>query len=446
MRILSMIIKDLKVILSDKKALGTILLMPVILTSILSAALQGNFGGEDFTRTVDIAIVKEYDKEKDKEKLKDTMRDMSNMVDLEMDIENMLDDNLDMEKIFFDEFLGNEDIKKFIDYKLTDREKAISLLKDGEVDSIVILPDNFLYDMNVNFLTTYRNEIDIKVVGDPDKSISTQIIESIMMGFTENLSSMIIGKNVFIEKALEEGGSFDVFNNLDTVIENISEELEESRVVVKNITIEGKKPISSFGYYSIAMTTMFILFSAGLGGRALLEEKDNTTYQRMIVSGTSKADIIAGKFFTIFSLALIQITTMITFSTFVLGVDWGNIINVVAISLLACFAVSGLGILISSLTFKSGNYKMANVFETVIIQGMALVGGSFFPVEIMPSFVQKLSLLSVNGLALKSFHKVMMGYEFKLIWKYLLSLFGIGVLCIAITLYVLKERGRVKNA
>lgn len=446
MTILNMIIKDLKIILSDKKALGTILLMPVILTTILSGALKGNFKIEDSTRTVDIAIVKEYDKKQDIEKLKDTMKSTLGMADIKIDIEELLENNQNIEEIFFDDFLENEDIKEFIDYEITDRQRAEKLLKDGEISSIVILPEKFIYNANVNFLTTYRNETEVKVIGHPDKSISTQIVESIMKGFTDNLSSIIIGKNVFIEKALEEGASFEIFNSLDTVIESIIDELNSSRPEVEDITLEGRKPVSSFGYYSIAMTTMFILFSAGLGGRALLEERDNSTYQRMLVSGTSKANIITGKFFTVFFLAMIQIITMITFSTLVLKVDWGNIFNVIAISLLSCFAVAGLGILIGALTFRTGNYKMANVFETVIIQGMALVGGSFFPTEIMPSFVQKISLLSVNGLALKSFHKTMMGYEFQFIWKYLISLFGIGIICITITLYILKERGRVKNA
>lgn len=446
MKILNMILKDLRVVLSDKKALGTMILMPIILTTILSAALKGSFGDEDFTRTIDIAIVKEYDKEKDINKFKNNLGSLPGMSDIDLDIEKMINENQDIEKIFFDDFLENEDIKEFINYKITDKKEALELLKDKEIDSVVVLPENFIYDMNINFLTTYRNEVDVEVIGDPDKSISAQIVESIMTAFVDNSSSMIIGKNVFIEKALEEGASFEIFNSLDTVIDSITEGLEDGRIEVNDITLEGRKPVSSFGYYSVAMTTMFILFSAGLGARSLLEEKDNITYQRILISGTSKANIVIGKFFTVFFLALIQITSMITFSTFALGVEWGNMLNVIAISLFACFAVSGLGTMIGAFTFRSGNYKMANVFETIIIQGMALVGGSFIPIEIMPSFIQKLSLLSVNGLALKSFHKVMMGYEFASICKYLLSLFGIGILCIVITLYVLKERGRVKNA
>jgi len=67
MKIASIIIKDLKILLSDKKALAIMILMPIILTTILSMALKGSFATGDYVelKQINIAVVKKYDIEKD---------------------------------------------------------------------------------------------------------------------------------------------------------------------------------------------------------------------------------------------------------------------------------------------------------------------------------------------------------------------------------------------
>jgi putative ATPase len=67
MKVMSIIRKDLKTILSDKKALAIIIAMPLIIMIILSSALRGIFdgtGGWSIDR-LNIAIVRQYDKNED---------------------------------------------------------------------------------------------------------------------------------------------------------------------------------------------------------------------------------------------------------------------------------------------------------------------------------------------------------------------------------------------
>jgi ABC-2 type transport system permease protein len=212
------------------------------------------------------------------------------------------------------------------------------------------------------------------------------------------------------------------------------------------MTVEGRRNISSFDYYAVAMMTMFILFAAGHGGRMLLEEKENITYQRMIIAGTPRLGILAGKFFTIFLIALLQIIIMITFSHFALKVMWGSIVPVILISLSAAFAIAGIGGALAAATYRAGNYKMAGIFETAVIQTMALLGGSFFPIDIMPSIFQKLSILSVNGVALKAYLKIMMGYGTSEVMNHIAILAATGVLFSALSVLILKDKGGMADA
>lgn len=458
MKIFNMIIKDVKLLLSDKKALAIMILMPIILTTILSMALKGSFvSGEDReVEQVKIAVVKQYDEQSDNEMFKYNL--MNNLISKQMgeDVLKDLTDSgaeIDPEEIFFEEFLDSEDVSEFIGYRIEDEAVAMDLLKNEDVSAVVILPDKFIYNMKINMLTPFRNKVDIKILTHPDKSIDGKIVDSVIEAFTNSISSVIIGKNVIIEAAMANNIGDEGFSNMDELMENMSDLMKSIEINVDDVVLEGKKPISSADYYAVGMMTMFILFAAGQGGRMLLEEKDNQTYQRMVVAGTSKLEMLSGKLIAVFLIAVFQMAVMIAFSTLALKVQWGNLTSVAVISLSAAFAVAGLGSFIGALTYASGNYKMANIFENIIIQGMALLGGSFFPIDIMPKFMQNLSFLSLNGVALKAYLKVIKGSNMADIAHYVVILIFAGAALTVIAALVLSskegkhaKRNKVKTA
>jgi ABC-2 type transport system permease protein len=445
MKIISIIIKDLKVMFSDKKALAIMILMPMILTTILSLALKGSFssGSDADFEPVNIAVVKLYDEKEESEMFKSSLN--NNFLFKEMGEDAIKDlveagDDVNPEEIFFDDFLKSEDVSEFINFRIEEETKALELLNKEDVAAIILLPDKFVYDMKINLLTPFRNNVEIKVLTHPDMNISGKIVKTIMDAYSNTMSSVIIGKNVILETAIANNLGNDGFSNMDDLMDGMTDVMESIKINIDDVVLEGREPISSADYYAVAMMTMFILFAAGQGGRMLLEEKDNLTYQRMAVSGVSKFEVLSGKFITVFIIALFQITVMVAFSHFALKVEWGNIGSVALISIAAAFAIAGLGSFVGALTYRAGNYKMANSFENVIIQGMALLGGSFFPLDVMPDFVQKLSFLSLNGVALKAYLKVLTGYHTNDIFNYLFILIVMGALFTVLAVMVLKGK------
>lgn len=450
MKIVSIIIKDLKILLSDKKALAIMILMPMILTTILSMALKGSFAsGEDLdVEQVKIAVVKQYDEQLDAAMFESNLN--SNFLSKGMGeeaLEDLIDssDEVDPEKIFFEEFLDSEDVSEFISYRVEDEDYAMELLNNEDVSAVVILPDKFIYDMKINMLTPFRNKINIKILTHPDRNIDGKIVNSVIDAFTNSMSSVIIGKNVIIETAMANNIGDEGFSNMDELMEGMSDVMESIKINIDDVVLEGKKPVDSADYYAVAMMTMFILFAAGQGGRMLLEEKDNQTYQRMVVAGTSKLEMLSGKLIAVFIIAVFQISVMIIFTHFALKVQWGDLNSTALISLSAAFAVAGMGSLIGALTYKAGNYKMANIFENVIIQGMALLGGSFFPIDVMPKFMQKLSFLSLNGVALKAYLKVLTGSNIQDVLNYIAILAIAGAAFTILAVMVLNSKEGKKH-
>jgi len=424
MKVINIIIKDLKVVLSDKQAIIVTMLMPLILMTILSMALKGSFiSSLDIEiNQIPIAVVKLYDQEADSQIFAQTLEERLNI--------NLTGDEANPEEIFFEDFLESKEVSKMINYRIEDYEKAVDLLNEGEISAIIVLPEKYIYDMKINLFTPFRNNVDVRILTHPDRTIDGEIVASVMEAYNNTMSSIVIGKNVLIESALANDIGGEGFDNIDEIMEGMTDLVEGINVNIENLSVQGKQSIKSSEYYTAAMITMFILFAAGQGGRMLLEEKDNQTYQRMVIADISKTHILAGKFFTIFLLASIQIIIMLVYSYFALKVRWGDAGSVAVLSAASAFAVAGLGIFIASITYRAGNYRLANAFESVVIQVMALLGGSFFPLDLMPEIIQNLSVFSLNGIAMKGYLKIKMGYNFAGILSNVLILAATGILFI----------------
>jgi ABC-2 type transport system permease protein len=437
MKIIDIVIKDFRIALSDRAVIIELILMPIVLMAILGFALTMTFSDFSNTETIKIAVVKEYDIEAEKTELLEMIPKESNI-----DIESIDFGDFDIERIFFDDFLGNKDIEEIIQYEIMTRDAAVKKMENKEITAIVILPKGFIKDTMINFGTSFRNIVDIQVIGRTDKNIRTTIVEEILKGFTDVLNYNIAAKNTFARIYNHEGIEGNIAEHIKPLSKEIADVLGAEKPKLKYEELNDRPPMNSRAYYSFGMTAMFMLFAAGYGSKFLLEEKQMGTYDRMSASGVKKSTIVIGKSATIFLVALMQMIITYLFSSTVLQVKWGQFSNLIVIFVCSAFCVAGLGIMLASITYYAESYNLANLFSSFIIQIMAVLGGSMVPVEIMPGFARMASKLIPNGLFMNAVMKNYYGYGLD---EYIYSIVGLillGLIFINIATFTLIQKGR----
>ena len=391
---LLMIWKDVKNILSDKKILTVILLMPFILMTILGFSLKNAFTNTDSGIThMDIAVVKEYDHDAELTMYQELLDQMEIG-----DIGTIPDP----EQIFFTDFLGNTQIKSMISYTIVTGEEAELLLSEDKISAAIILPDKFVFNTLVN--TTFsRNLVTIELLKNSNSPNSSSIVEQLLGQFTNTLNRMITRRMTLQPYLLEEKQR----ENLPLKDLILPEQDTEVTLTVKEVN--GKESWNSFQYYAVAMMAMFTLYAAGFGGRALMDEKKNFTLQRLKVAGKRLQLSVVSNFIRVCLIVMIQSIIMIAYSSIVLDVDYGNLFRMVLPVLMNAISIGSLGMLVSVITLVSSSYTFANVFEYGIVNLMALAGGSFIPIQSLPKAMQNLHLYSTSGNALDLFLNAIAG-------------------------------------
>ena len=438
MKTWNIIKKDVRILLSDRTALAILILMPIVLMTILGAGLSGSFESGTMVQKYKIGIVKEYEEVTIDEVI--ASLPFTDQMDIDLD-----EIDIDVDQLIFTDVLESEEIQELFTYEIYSKDAGMIALEKGDIKNLVVFPEDFVEDTLINLITPFRNEVTIEVIADPDYYIETQVTRAVFGGFQNYLNHMVNTKNLYTELALKSGLGYAALDNLEQLYTGFEEGFDEG-ATIRYQDIESVRTINSVEYYAMAMLSMFILFTGGQGGRMMLEEKNQFTFQRMRLTGISKWQIFLGKFVTVFVVGIVQVTAMIVYTSIVLKVDWGNWVNLIIITVFALLAVASMGTMISAITLRLGNFKVANLMESFIFQVMAFLGGSFMPLEVLPKVFGVISNFTINGLALKAFIFNMQGYGIKEFSGLIINLASITILFTIVGLYIMKDEKRWKRA
>jgi len=206
-----------------------------------------------------------------------------------------------------------------------------------------------------------------------------------------HVSSAINAANNAV-KAAEDIGTFEsvtdrktYFNNSLKLAQSIQADEPERVTVVEGNTqaevVYDPRANSSAGQL---ITWVFIpLFAISA---LFAYEHQQGTLRRLLTTPTSKAIFLLGTISGQVAMALIQMTLLVLFGIFVLGLTWGH--DPVALFVILASAALAAGAIGTTMGTFIKTEGQANGLSILIGQVMALMGGCWYPLELFPTTIQ----------------------------------------------------------
>jgi ABC-2 type transport system permease protein len=151
---------------------------------------------------------------------------------------------------------------------------------------------------------------------------------------------------------------------------------------------------------------MGLLFLSELGLADLLRERHIGTLRRLRTAPLGAGWIALEKMILTFILCLLGFVIMIVSAILVLGVSWGSLTAVFIVGAAAALAATGL---ISPLYGILRSERQAGLISSLVILAMSFMGGSFWPVEMMPPSFRNVAPFTLNYWAMEGFRSLMRG-------------------------------------
>jgi len=157
--------------------------------------------------------------------------------------------------------------------------------------------------------------------------------------------------------------------------------------------------------HAVAGTTiMMLLFSVAGMGASLLDEKQEGTLKKLLYSPIRPTDILYGKIIYANIISVIQLSIMFVFANIAFGLEiMKHIPSLFIMIIVTAYACSSFGVLLAS--FAKTRQQVQGL-STMIVMLMSCIGGSMVPIFMMPAFLQKISVFSVNYWGIQGFYDI----------------------------------------
>jgi ABC-type Na+ efflux pump permease subunit len=191
-------------------------------------------------------------------------------------------------------------------------------------------------------------------------------------------------------------------------LENLDRIGREPRSLQVDIKVAGKRRDPPSGYQQsvpgvLVMFVLVVMLTSG--GISIVVERRLGILRRLGASPMTRGSIVAAKWGSRFGLAVVQTAVGAALGTLLYGVEWGQAPWAAAALLAAYTALCGsLGLLLGSLARSEGQGSAIGVIAGNLL---AALGGCWWPAEISPLWMQKLSLFLPTGLAMDGLHRLM---------------------------------------
>jgi len=232
--------------------------------------------------------------------------------------------------------------------------------------------------------------VPLQVMTSIDQQLDGEVTQSVASSFVAQINA----DRLSVETALRSGAPAARTSSLIADAERLR--LPE---VVASQSI-GKHPLSAISYYAPGMAIFFVLFAVGFGSRSFFTERREGTLDRMTAAPISPTVILAGKALSVFVFGIASLATMAVVTSAIFGASWGPTPAAALLCVTMALAVVPLTALVITLARTE---RQAEGMASIVVFGLALLGGNFVFVSAEPAMMRRLALATPNGWALRGF-------------------------------------------
>jgi len=305
----------------------------------------------------------------------------------------------------YEDVMKNEKDLDIILYSEEDFEDVVNMVKETKIASMIYIPENFsdsiINNSDVN-ITIYKSSSNNSFyIEELVKKITNQIDISSLTGHfvLKNIEKSIILNDLDKKKYFES--SFNEALKELTLNNKVSVEYEILSVQKENLILP-----TGFNATSPGFGVMFVMMGAFFTAVVLAEEREMNILSRLLTTPITKIVVLSGKLLGVFCVTIIQFLFIIFFGQFILGVNWGNSpLSVLLIAISFTLSAVGLGTILSSIVKTSAQASALTILISIVT---SMIGGAWWPIEIMPKYLQNIAKFTPQYWAINGFNKIIL--------------------------------------
>ncbi|HUZ02116.1 MAG TPA: ABC transporter permease [Thermomicrobiaceae bacterium] len=272
----------------------------------------------------------------------------------------------------------------------------------GTLGGFILFPQGF------SDAITGGQPAQLRVVTGPDAANTQAMLEGVASSIALDLSSRQVAIHAtlaLVQQARNAPDQAALGRALQALTDPAAPQ-PVAPITVRTDQVGAVQATSTASWLLPGYLTMFVFFAAGFSAEELLRERDNHTLDRLLASGVSGGTILAGKWLGTGARAVVQATVLWTAGVLFFHVDMGAApFGTILITLGMIAASASFGLFVASLAKTA---RSANSLVVLAALVMAPLGGSWWPLFIMPHWMQTLARITPHAWANDAFNRLLL--------------------------------------
>ncbi|MGY6500806.1 MAG: ABC transporter permease [Acidimicrobiales bacterium] len=272
-----------------------------------------------------------------------------------------------------------------------DADAGRGAVDDGAVDAVIVLPDG------LSAAIAAGGERELQVIGDVDSPTATSVAGSIARGYVTSVDTGTLAGIVAASTGVVP------MDQIGVVAEEVAADPLASLTTLETESTQ----LDLTATLTAGMSVFFVFFVAGLAVTGILQERQDGTLPRLLISPASRSSILLGKSLSAVLTGIVALFALLVASTVIMGAEWGDPLATALLAVAAVLAATGIMSLVGGLARTA---EQAGSLQAVIAVSMAMLGGSFGMVApSSDSLWGRLSLLTPNAWFLDGLGRAQLG-------------------------------------
>lgn len=165
-----------------------------------------------------------------------------------------------------------------------------------------------------------------------------------------------------------------------------------------------KKTNPVIAMYASGIAVMFLLFSATTASGSLLEERENSTLERLLCSRMTMDHLLMGKWCYLVLIGILQTTLMFVVGATFFGLNLADHLDgFAATTIVTASAAASFALMLAAICRTRTQLGWVS---TIVILSMSALGGSMVPRYLMSEDIQRIGQFTFNAWALDAYNNV----------------------------------------
>jgi ABC-2 type transport system permease protein len=414
-QVLAIVWQDLRVFLSDRSNLPSLLVTPAVMTVVIALVTGGAFGGGSAVRRLDVLDV-----------------DGSRASAAFLDSVRQANPNLTLCPMDND----SQDICQMGEVTSLDESAALDRVANGTSLAVLEIPKGFGAGIRTRRPTsvTFRSAQALGAAQAAQEAVDTAVRQ-----VNSAAAAASVGLTV-VDKITQNGPAMIQDPAMGQAIYQKALDMWDTNPIGVSFHLSGEPEGADvtqslqqgLGQSVPGMGTMFVLMTVFGGMAALIVEKEQGTLQRLASMPISRGTLVGGKILARFTLGLIQFMVVFVVGA-LLGMNFGrDPLALVVVVIAYTLSVTALSFALGA---RLTNPAQANGLALLLTLSLAPLGGAWWPLNISPRFMQIVGHISPVAWAMEAFTELTyQGGHLGDIWLQLLVLFAYALAAFALAI------------